>query len=99
MSTILGSSQVVYEYGPDMSDPRALHDATLGAISGEPTDAPGALADAVEIVLAIHAAVVFAALAGPLGAYFLERRPPRDPRPDGSGAPIPDAAGSPADET
>ena len=83
VSTILASSQVLYEYGPDMSYPRALHDATLGAIGGEPIDAPGALADAVEIVLAIHAAVVFAALAGSLGAYFLERRPPRDPRADG----------------
>jgi len=79
VSIILGSSEVLYEYGPDMSYTRALHDATLGAIGGEPIDAPGALADALEIVLAIHAAVVFAALAGSLGAYFLETRSPGDP--------------------
>ena len=83
VSTILGSSEVLYEYGPNMSYADALHDATLGAIGGEPIDATGALADAVEIVLVIHAAVVFAALAGSLGAYFLERRPPGDPGADG----------------
>ncbi len=98
VSTILGSSQILYEYGPGMSYPRALHDATLGAIGGEPIDAPGALADAVEIVLAIHAAVVFAALAGSLGAYFLERRPPGGPGADGRGTPSGNPADSPVGE-
>ena len=74
VSTILGASQILYEYGPGLSYGQALHQTALGAIGGEPLQAPGAVAAGVEIVLAIHAAVVFATLAGSLGAYFLERR-------------------------
>ena len=70
IATILGASEVLFEYGPAMTYGNALHDAALGAISGEPIDEAGAVVDVVEVVLAVHATVVFAAA---LGAYFLER--------------------------
>lgn len=74
VGTILGASEVLFEYGDYTSYPRALHDVTLSAIGGEPLAAGGAVADVLEIVLVIHATVIFAALAGSLGAYFFERR-------------------------
>lgn len=82
VGTILGGSEVLFEYGDYTSYPRALHDAAMSAIAGEPLAAGGTVADVLEIVLAIHATVVFAALAGSLGAFFLERRdaPLRDDR-------------------
>lgn len=75
VAVVLGASEVLYEYGPaGITYERALHDTILGAVSGQPTDLPGAVADVLEVLLAIYATVVFAALAGVLGAYFLERR-------------------------
>jgi voltage-gated potassium channel len=74
VATVLASSEILFEYGPGVSYPRALHDATLAAVSGETLEATGAVADGLEIILAVHATVVFAALAGSLGAFFLERR-------------------------
>lgn len=74
VATVLGSSEVLFEYGPGLSYPRALHETTLAAVSGETLEATGAVADGLEIILAVHATVVFAALAGSLGAFFLERR-------------------------
>jgi voltage-gated potassium channel len=36
----------------------------------------------IEVVLAVYSVVVFASLAGMLGAFFLERRPPSGHRPE-----------------
>lgn len=74
VTTVLGSSEILFEYGPAVSYPRALHDVTLAAVSGDALELTGAVADGLEIILAMHAAIVFAALAGALGAFFLERR-------------------------
>ncbi|MFP3901804.1 MAG: hypothetical protein ACLFXM_13195, partial [Acidimicrobiia bacterium] len=74
VGTILGGSELLFEYGDYTSYPRALHDAALSAIAGEPLPTRSTVADVLEIVLAIHATVIFAALAGSLGAFFLERR-------------------------
>lgn len=71
---ILSASQVLYEYGGYGSYADALHDAAYGAITGEPLGADSGVADVAELVLALYAVVVFAVLAGSLGAYFLERR-------------------------
>lgn len=77
--TILGGSQLLYEFGVYDSYGDALHGAALAAITGEPLLQPDAFAKTLEVVLALFSVVVFATLAATLGAYFLEkdgRRPP-----------------------
>ncbi|PWR07640.1 hypothetical protein DKT69_34410 [Micromonospora sicca] len=53
---------------------KALHDVTLTTISGEPLTATDTFAQVLELVLAAYSAVVFATLAGALGAFFLSRQ-------------------------
>lgn len=74
VGTVLGASEILFAYGPSMTYADALHGASMGAIGGEPIDAPGTVARVLEVLLVLHATVIFAALAGSLGAYFLERR-------------------------
>ncbi len=71
---ILASSQLLFEFGQLESYAAALHAAALSSITGEPIRGGGAITRVLEIVLAVYSVVVFAALAGILGAYFLERR-------------------------
>lgn len=71
---ILASSQLLFEFGELGSYATALHAAALSSVTGEPIQGGGTITRVVEIVLAIYSVVVFAALAGILGAYFLERR-------------------------
>lgn len=52
----------------------ALHAAALATITGEPTGSDHGLAQVLDVVLAVYAVVFFAALAGSLGAFFLEQR-------------------------
>jgi voltage-gated potassium channel len=52
----------------------ALHAAALAAITGEPTGSPAGLAQLLDVVLALYAVVFFAALAGIVGAFFIESR-------------------------
>lgn len=72
---VLASSQLLYELGRFGSYGDALHAAALATITGEPLGRPDALSRLIEVVLAVYSVVVFATLAGVLGAYFLERRP------------------------
>lgn len=83
---ILGSSQLLYEFSGYSSYAGALHAAALATISGEPLGRPDAFAQSLEVLLAVFSVVVFATLAGTLGAYFLARteRPP-PPLPIGDG--------------
>ncbi len=75
--TVLTSSQLLYEFGDYQTYADALHAAALATISGEPLGQPDAFAKGLEVLLAVFSVVVFATLAGTLGAYFLEtRRPP-----------------------
>lgn len=53
----------------------ALHAAALATVTGEPTGSDDGLAQVLDIVLALYSVVFFAALAGILGAFFLEQRP------------------------
>ncbi len=69
--TILGSSQLLYGFGAYTSYGVALHATALAAITGEPLGRPGSFAQVLEVLLAIFSVVVFATLAGTLGAYFL----------------------------
>lgn len=74
--TVLGSSQLLYEFGTYETYGDALHAAALATITGEPLGRPDALSKMLEVVLAIFSVVVFATLAGTLGAYFLQTAPP-----------------------
>jgi voltage-gated potassium channel len=86
VGTILGGSEVLFEFGEYATYQGALHDVTLSAIGGLPLEETGAVADVLEVVLVIHATVIFAALAGSLGAFFLERRE-ASPTPSPRGSP------------
>lgn len=71
---VLTSSQLLYEFGDYPDYALALHDAAYATVAGEPLSAEGAFARVLEVVLAVYSVVVFAALAGILGAYFFEAR-------------------------
>lgn len=77
---VLGSSQLLYVVDAYEDYADALHEAALATITGEPLSADGGIARGLEVVLAIYSVIVFATLAGSLGAYFLES-------PSGHGAP------------
>lgn len=70
----LAGSQFLYEFSDYPSYAEALHDAALTVISGQPLPRAGPFADVLELALALYSVVVFAALAGTLGAYFVEQR-------------------------
>jgi len=71
---VLGSSELLYEFGVYSSFGDALHGAALAAITGEPLGQPDPFAKTLEVFLALFSVGVFATLAGSLGAYFLESR-------------------------
>lgn len=75
--TILGSSQLLYELSDFARYGDALHAAALATITGEPLGRPDGFARLLETALAVFSVVVFATLAGSLGAYFLETRDAR----------------------
>lgn len=71
---ILASSQLLFEFGIFDGYGNALHAAALATIVGEPIARPDAFSRTLEVVLAAFSVVVFATLAGTLGAYFLESK-------------------------
>lgn len=75
---VLASSQLLYAFGlyPRYGD--ALHAAALATVSGQPLGLEDGLAKVLEILLAIYSVVVFAAVAGTLGAYFVQDRDQQD---------------------
>lgn len=70
----LASSQLLYEFGDFASYGEALYAASLATVAGEPTRSPTGVGRVLDLLLAIYSVVVFAALAGMLGAFFLEKR-------------------------
>lgn len=104
---VLASSQLLYISGSYASYADALHDAAMSTITGTRLGADDAFARLLEVLLAIYSVVVFATLAGSVGAYFLrgdkEARPgpgeaeaTGDPkRPDGADAAFGSDTGSP----
>lgn len=71
---VLGSSQLLYEFGSYERYGDALHAAALAAVIGEPFGQSDAFARVLEVVLAVYSVGVFATLAGSFGAYFLQER-------------------------
>ena len=69
---ILLAANVLFEFGGVAPYSQALHAAALATIAGEPTGASRGAAQAMDVVLALYSVVIFAAVAGALGAFFLE---------------------------
>lgn len=68
------SADVLYQVASVEPYGSALHAAALATIAGEPTGSDHGLAQVLDVVLAVYAVVFFAALAGSLGAFFLEQQ-------------------------
>lgn len=75
---VLAGSQLLFTLGYYEDYGEALHATALATMSGEPLGLDAGLARLVEIALVVYSVAVFAALAGTLGAYFLEQRADRD---------------------
>ncbi len=72
---VLSSAELLVEYGPrHLPLLTAIHGTALAATTGQPLGMHSAFARALEVPLAIYAVAFFAAVAGALGAFFLERR-------------------------
>lgn len=70
---ILASSQAHFLLTPGLDYSDALYQASMATITGNGLETRGA-GRFLEVALAIYSVVVFATLAGSLGAFFLERR-------------------------
>jgi voltage-gated potassium channel len=77
---ILASSQLLFELGDYDSYGDALDTAALATIAGEPFFPEHTALRVVQLVVITYSLVVFAALAGTLGAYLLERKADDDRR-------------------
>lgn len=72
---ILLASQLLYLFADYPNYLDALYEATLTTITGTGLTADGGFARVMHVLLAIFLVVIFATLAGTLGAYFLRRDP------------------------
>ncbi|MEV1287189.1 hypothetical protein [Micromonospora sp. NPDC049679] len=70
----LAASHLLYATGAYTSYADALHDTAFTTISQEPLDSTAPLSQVLEIVLAAYSVIVFATLAGSIGAFFLSGR-------------------------
>lgn len=88
---ILAASQLYYVVDGDIRYGDALYQAALTTVTGGGLEGEGLFVRLLRLALAAYSVVVFATLAGSLGAYFLQR-------PDESAAaePLPGASGSAA---
>lgn len=77
---VLAASQLLFELGDYRTYGDALDDAALATIAGEPFGPEHAALRVVQLVVVAYSVVVFAALAGTVGAYLLERRDDDDRR-------------------
>ena len=72
---ILAASQLLYIFADYPSYLDALYETALATITGSGFSADTVFARFLHVILAIFSVVVFATLAGTLGAYFLRREP------------------------
>lgn len=68
------SADVLYQAARIRPYGTALHAAALATVAGEPTGGDHGVAQVLDVALAVYAVVFFAALAGSLGAFFLEQQ-------------------------
>ena len=78
---ILVSANVLFEFASVEPYGEALYKAALATITGEPTATGTAVGMTLDVILSLYSVVVFAAVAGSLGAFFLEEDQPVSPRP------------------
>jgi voltage-gated potassium channel len=71
---VFAAADVLYEARAVTPYGHALHAAAMASITGEPIGGTSGLAEVLDVILAIYAVVFFAALAGILGAFFVEHR-------------------------
>ena len=69
---VLAASQLLFAFGVYDRYGQALHAAALATVTGEPLGHSSALAQVLEVALAVYSVVVFAAVAGALGAFFVQ---------------------------
>lgn len=72
---VIVAADILYSFAEYESYAAALHDAALATITGQRTTATSAVAQFLEVGLAIYSVVIFASLAGSLGALFLSETP------------------------
>lgn len=70
---VLVAANLLYEFAGVEPYGRALHAAALATITGEPIRAENPVGMVLDVILALYSVVVFAAVAGSLGAFFLEQ--------------------------
>ncbi|MFC9918416.1 hypothetical protein [Agromyces binzhouensis] len=70
---ILAASQLHYLTGVGISYGEALYQTALATVTGAPLDGDSTLTRMLHVVLSVYSVVVFATLAGSLGAYFLQK--------------------------
>lgn len=72
-TVVLAASQLLYELGDVEPYSEALYRAAMATVTGEPTTIAG-VGRLLDVVLAGYSVVVFATLAGIVGAFLIERR-------------------------
>ena len=72
--TVMSTSQLLYAFSGYADYGEALHAAALATIGGEPLGMDDAFSQVMDVALTVYSVVVFATLAGTLGAFFLESR-------------------------
>lgn len=77
-TVVLAASQLLYEFGDVEPYSEALYRAAMATVTGEPTTVTG-VGRFLDVVLAGYSVVVFATLAGIVGAFLIERRAESDP--------------------
>lgn len=88
---ILAAGQLLYAVESHDDFTTALYEAALATITGSGITPDDPFAKVVQLVLAVYSVVVFAGLAGALGAYFLREQSTSDAdRADREPAPRPD---------
>lgn len=89
---ILAASQLLYLFADYPSYLDALYEAALATVTGTGFSADTVFARILHVVLAVFSVVVFATLAGTIGAFFLGREPVAEEVPATEGshtAPLP----------
>ncbi len=75
---IIVGADLLYQFADYPSYAKALHDAALATITGNPTREPAAVAQVLDVVLAAYSVIVVASLAAALGAFFLDDKVRRE---------------------